>query len=84
MEPIRISPGPAAAHAFRLGIVVSAVVGLTGTGLLYWVGAITLPVTAFVLVVLFPVYLVLAAAVLSRWLGYDKDHTSLRPVYRPR
>ena len=84
MKSVRISPGPAAAHAFRLGIVVSAVIGLAGMGLLYWFGAITLAVAGFMLVVLFPVYLVLAATVLSRWLGYDKDHTALRPVYRPR
>jgi hypothetical protein len=32
--------------------------------------------------VLFPVYLVFVASVLSVWLGYDKDTTSLRPVYR--
>jgi hypothetical protein len=67
-----------------LGILASAVIGLAGIGLLYWFGSITLVIAAFVLVLLFPVYLVVVATVLSRWLGYDKDHTALRPVYRPR
>jgi hypothetical protein len=84
MEPVRTSPGPDAAYAFRLGIVASAVVGLAVLGVLYWVGAVDAVVAGFSLVLLFPTYLVFAAAVLSRWLGYDKDHTALRPVYRPR
>jgi len=30
------------------------------------------------------VYLVFAATALSVWLGYNKDATSLRPVYRKK
>ena len=36
----------------------------------------------YVLVLLFPVYLLVVAVALSVWLGYDKDATDLRPVYR--
>lgn len=82
MVAIRRRPGPAAAHAFRLGVVAGAVVGLAGIGLLYWAGSLAPIHAGYVLVCLFPVYLVLVAVVLSRWLGYDKDVTSLRPVYR--
>ena len=82
MTTIRTSPGPAAAYAFRLGILARAIVGLVAIGVLYWVGAVGPFVAGFTLVMLFPVYLVLAAVVLSRWLGYDKDYTALRPVYR--
>jgi hypothetical protein len=39
-------------------------------------------VVGYGLVALYPVYLVVVAVVLSRWLGYDKDATALRPVYR--
>lgn len=84
MDATRTSPGSAAAHAFRLGIEASAIVGLIGIGLLYWSGILAPILVAYVLVVLFPVYLVLVAAVLSVWLGYDKDSTALRPVYRPK
>jgi ethanolamine transporter EutH len=77
-----MSPGPDAGHAFRLGIAASAVVGLAVIAILYWTGALAPVIAGFVLVVIFPVYLVVAAAVLSVWLGYDKDHTALRPVYR--
>lgn len=82
MTTIRTSPGPAAAYAFRLGIAASAVAALGSIGALLWAGVITPIIAGFALMVLFPVYLVVAAAVLSLWLGYDKDHTALRPVYR--
>ncbi|MBX0297747.1 hypothetical protein [Haloarcula nitratireducens] len=84
MKPVRISPGPAAAHAFRLGVGAGALVGLGGIGLLYWVGSLTPAFVAYALVYLFPVYLVFVAAALSVWLGYDKDETALRPVVRER
>lgn len=84
MDEIRRRPGQAAAQAFRLGMWIGAVVGLAGLGLLYWAGALTPVVAGYSLVLLFPVYLVLVAAVLSRWLGYQQDATSLRPVYRNR
>ena len=76
------SPGPAAERAFRTGIVAAALVGLAAIGALYWTGTIALVLAGYALVLLFPLYLVAAAAVLSVWLGYDTDATDLRPVYR--
>ncbi|MBX0324438.1 hypothetical protein EGH21_15520 [Halomicroarcula sp. F13] len=84
MNAIRTKPGPAAAYAFRLGIVAGAIVGLAAVALLYSFGTITPVVAGYTLLVLFPVYLVLVATALSKWLGYDKDVTSLRPVYRSK
>lgn len=84
MEKIRKSPGPAAAYAFRLGMYAGAIVGLAGIGALFVVGALSLVLLGYVLVFLFPIYLVLVATVLSVWLGYDQDVTSLRPVYVPK
>ncbi|RLM53873.1 hypothetical protein DVK02_10610 [Halobellus sp. Atlit-31R] len=82
MTTSRPAPGPDAARAFRLGIVAGALVGLAIAGLLYWTGSLTLFAFGYVLALLFPVYLVLVAIALSVWLGYDKDATALRPVYR--
>jgi hypothetical protein len=82
VDTLRLEPGPAAAQAFRLGVYVGAVVGLAVLGLLYWTGSIGLAMTGYALFVLFPIYLVFVAVLLSRWLGYDRDVTSLRPVYR--
>jgi len=84
MDDIRMKPGPAAGYAFRLGIVAAVLLGLAGIGLLYWSGILTSALAGYTLVVLFPIYLVLAATVLSIWLGYDKDETSLRPVYHSK
>lgn len=84
MDSIHLSPGPAAAQAFRLGIVASAVSGLAGIAVLYWIGVLTPVFAGYTLVLLFPVYLVFAATALSVWLGYNKDATSLRPVYREK
>ncbi|MFW5905700.1 MAG: hypothetical protein ACOCUO_02520 [archaeon] len=84
MGTLRTSPGPAADHAFRLGIVAAAIVGLGGLGTLYWSRTISVWVAGYTLIILFPLYLVLVAVVLSVWLGYDKDATALRPVYRAR
>ena len=78
------SPGPAAAAAFRSGMLAGGILGLVGLGLLYWTGAVTPIVVGYGLVALYPVYLVVVAVVLSRWLGYDKDATDLRPVSRER
>ncbi|WP_435183673.1 hypothetical protein [Halobellus sp. EA9] len=80
MNASRPAPGPDAARAFRLGVVAGAIVGLAVIGLLYWTGALTLLLFAYTLALLFPVYLVLVAVVLSVWLGYDRDATALRPV----
>ncbi|WP_310896998.1 hypothetical protein [Haloarcula terrestris] len=84
MDTIHLSPGPAAAHAYRLGIIASAVAGLTGIVTLYWLGVLEPIFAGYALVLLFPVYMVFAATVLSVWLGYNKDPTSLRPVYRKK
>jgi hypothetical protein len=78
---LRITPGPSARSAFRLGIVTASVAALAALGALYWIGELSLPLAGFVLVVLFPVYLVFVASVLSVWLGYDKGVADLRPVY---
>ncbi|SDX92931.1 hypothetical protein [Halobellus clavatus] len=82
MNSSRPAPGPDAARAFRLGMFAGALIGLTGIGLLYWSGALTLLLFAYTIVLLFPVYLVFVAVGLSLWLGYNKDATALRPVYR--
>jgi len=84
MDTIHLSPGPAAAQAFRLGIVASAVSGLVVIAALYWIDAISPLFAGYALVLLFPVYLVFAATALSVWLGYNKDAASLRPVYRQK
>lgn len=84
MTRLRITPGPSARSAFRLGIVAAAVLALAGVGFLYWAGHLTLVLTGFVLLIVFPVYLVFAASVLSVWLGYNKDSSDLRPVYREK
>ncbi|GCF15309.1 hypothetical protein Harman_32440 [Haloarcula mannanilytica] len=84
MDTIHLSPGPDAAQAYRLGIITSAVAGLTGIVTLYWLGVLAPIFAGYALVLLFPVYMVFAATALSVWLGYNKDATSLRPVYREK
>ena len=81
MDTAMTSPGPVAAYAFRFGIFAGAVVGLATIGLLYWQGVLSLLESGYVLMALFPIYLVLVATALSVWLGYDKGKQSLRPVY---
>jgi len=63
-------------------MIAAAIVGLAAVGLLYQAGMLTLLTTGYTLLIVFPVYLVFAASVLSVWLGYDKDATDLRPVYK--
>jgi len=82
MEIPLISPGPAAAQAYRLGLRAGAIVGLGAIAALYYFGVIELILAGYALLLLFPVYLVFVAAGLSVWLGYDKDATALRPVYK--
>ena len=84
MTRLKVTPGPSARSAFRLGIAAAAVLALAFVGVLYWYGQLTLVLTGFVLLVVFPVYLVFAASALSVWLGYDKDSSDLRPVYREK
>ena len=76
------TPGPAAAHAFQLGLRAGAIFGIAVIGTLYWFGVIELLFAGYALLLLFPVYLIFVAAALSVWLGYDKDATALRPVYK--
>jgi hypothetical protein len=75
-------PGPVARSAFRTGMVAAVVLGLAGVAALHWAGAADALVVAYLLVLVFPVYLVLAASALNVWLGYGKDVTDLRPVTR--
>ncbi len=84
MTEDKISPGLDASSAFQYGIVTGGVLGLTGVGLLYRSGYLTPAVVGYLLLALFPTYLVLIAALLSKWLGFDRDGASLRPVYRDR
>jgi len=82
MTDLKIAPGPGARSAFRLGMLAAAVAALAGVGLLYWAGLLTPVLLGFTLLLVFPVYLVFAASALSVWLGYGKDASDLRPVYR--
>ena len=84
MDEIRLSPGPAAAYAFRLGTIAGAIVGMTAIGVFYFVGLLSAVVAGYVVLFLFPIYLVLVAVLLSIWLGYDPGLTSLRPVYQSK
>lgn len=84
MVLLSITPGPAARKAFRTGIIAAALPVLVAVGFLTWRGYLEPILAGYTLLVLFPVYLVVAAAVLSVWLGYDKDATDLRPVYRDK
>ena len=76
------TPGANAAHAFRLGLYAAAIFGVTLIAMLYWFAIIELLLAGYALLLLFPVYLVFVAAALSVWLGYNKDVTALRPVYK--
>ncbi|PSQ08520.1 hypothetical protein BRC93_15250 [Halobacteriales archaeon QS_5_70_15] len=82
MVPASKSPGPTADRAFRTGVLAAAVVALAVVGFLYWIGEFTPLLVGFTLIVLFPVYMLLAASVLSKWLGYDRDVSDLRRVRR--
>lgn len=65
-------------------MISGGTVGLASIGALYWIGVLTPLTFGYVLVALFPVYLIAVAIVLSLWLGYDKDATDLRPVYQAK
>lgn len=84
MSDLKIAAGPGALSAFRLGMQAAAVAGLASIGYLYWTAVLTPVLAGFVLLLVFPVYLVFAASALSVWLGFDKDATDLRPVYREK
>jgi len=76
------SPGPAARRAFRTGIWAAAALALAVVVGLYWTGALANYVAVFVVLVLFPVYMLVVASALSMWLGFGKGPTDLRRVTR--
>ena len=82
MEASRKSPGPAADHAFRTGVRAAAAGALAGLVLLYWFEVLSPFLVGVALVVLFPVYMLVVASVLSVWLGYDRSAADLRRVRR--
>jgi hypothetical protein len=84
MARLNVSPGPNADDAFQLGVIVATLAGLIPLVVLYTQGSLTLRLIGFVLLTLFPVYLIFSASALSVWLGFDKDATDLRPVHRNR
>lgn len=71
MATIRHSPGPAAAEAFRLGIVTVTTVVLVGLWFLFWADLLTVFEVLFAVVVGVPVLLVVVSCLLSVWLGYN-------------
>lgn len=84
MAELKMVPGPGAASAFRFGMQAAAVAALSVIGTLYWFGILTPVLIGFTLLLVFPVYLVFVASALSVWLGYNKDASDLRPVYREK
>jgi hypothetical protein len=75
-----VSPGQAAHEAFTIGVRVAALAALCAIGVLYWAGAITSPPTIIALILSLPVYFILVAVLLSKWLGLAPDVTDLKPV----
>jgi hypothetical protein len=76
------SPGPIAERTFERGFKIAILGGLAGVGLLYWTGILsaTNGVHISVTLVLFPVYLVFAGALLGVWLGFATDERDLQRV----
>jgi hypothetical protein len=65
-------------------MIAAAILGLAGVGVLWWASVLNTLLAGYLLVLVFPWYLVLAASAINTWLGYGKDATDLRRVYRPR
>ena len=82
MSTLKGSPGPVAQSAFKTGMVAATLLGVAAIGSLYWAGVLNLVLAAYLSVLVFPLYLVLAASAINVWLGYGKDVTDLRPVYQ--
>lgn len=74
------TPGPIADRAFDAGFKAAAVGGVVGLTVCYLVGILSLYGTLFVLILLYPAYLVFVALLLATWLGYDTDRSNLEPV----
>ena len=73
MNTIRHSPGPAAAEAFALGTKTTVIGMLAAISGFVWFDVLT-PAAAFaVLLIGLPLVYLLAACLLSVWLGYNKD-----------
>ena len=83
MEAPRKSPGPAADRTFRTGVRAAAAGALAGLALLYGFGLLSPFLVGVTLVLLFPIYMLVVASVLSVWLGYDRGAADLRRVRRP-
>lgn len=73
------SPGEVAQTAFRTGMLAAAILGGLGIGGLYWAGT-SLTMVVYLAVLLYPLYLVLAAAAINAWLGYGSDAIPLERV----
>lgn len=75
-------PGPIADHVFETGFKLAAIGGVGALVFLHLAGVLSLfNVVNFVIAtLLFPVYLVFVAILLSHWLGYDTDERDLRTV----
>jgi hypothetical protein len=84
MGSLRNTPGPVARSAFKLGMLAAALLGLAAIGALYAAGVADPVLLGYTVVLVFPLYMVLAASAINVWLGYGKDATDLRPVYRPK
>jgi hypothetical protein len=74
------SPGPVADSAFNTGMIGAAIVGLLAIAAMYYWSGVPLPIAATMLVLIFPVYLVIAAALLNSWMGYGGDAIPLKRV----
>jgi len=82
MSAVKITPSAAAHQAYRLGVFAVVIAGLAVIGLLFWTGTLDAVTTVYALVVVFPMYVVVGASIVSAWAGLDKDATDLRPVTR--
>lgn len=75
-------PGAVARSAFRTGMISATILGLIGLWALSMSG-VSDTMLLYLLVVMFPLYLVVAAAVVNSWLGYGGDAIPLVPVMVP-
>lgn len=74
------TPGPIADRAFDAGFKAAAVGGVVGLTGGYLLGILSLYGALFVLLFLYPTYLVFVSLLLARWLGYDTDRSNLETV----
>lgn len=84
MREVKMTPGPNAHAAFRHGMILAAIAGLLCLAGFYWYAQMPPTLVGFTLFTVYPIYLVFAASALSVWLGFNKDATDLRPVYREK